>query len=433
MKTFQCPIGFYCPEGSVDKISCPPGRYCPVAGAALWAGYCEEGYYCVLESTTNRPTNLGTEGGNICPTGAYCVGGSSTYTDCPAGTYNPMQGGTKPENCLQCTAGYACPGTGIVNPSLLCTGGYYCEEGSVSQSPSGKECQPGYECPTGSAYPKKCDFHQVQPLSTQLTCTNCPIGSYCYNNQVKLCKKGHYCPGSNVVKPCPIGKWSPTEGLSAEAQCSSCTGGYACETPGIAVLNVKCDGGYYCGTGTSTRAPQSYKCAASQFCPAGSAAATPCTQGYWCGEDLLSVPSGLCQPGYYCPQGALTSTQQICGSGRYCPEGSYTPTLCPEGTYNPDEGAESVNDCVHCTMGQYCATTGLSSPTTDCQQGFYCPLKMNASSNPIYKCPKGHMCPTGSTAPKPCPHGYYQTSTQQWTCANCPLVGIHNKYIYIYI
>ena len=441
--TFECEKGFYCPEGSGDHMPCPAGRYCSKASLAVDEGKCKAGYYCQGESTTDRPTNLATEKGAICPVGTYCELGSSAPTKCPKGTYNPMLGATKPEDCLDCTAGFACPNEETELPTVDCTGGYFCPKGTESATPAAYECQPGYYCPAavdllgvgkgGSAYPRKCEFGKVQTDPGKETCDVCATGKYCENNVINDCKKGHWCPGSNVVNPCPIGKYGDVLGQSTEGDaCKDCLAGWVCDQPGISTLNVMCDGGYYCETGATTKAPSGKKCGKGTYCPPGSAVEVTCTKGQFCAEEGLSNPSGPCQAGHFCIAGATTSTKAICGAGYYCPEGSFEEQDCPIGTYNPNAGAESVNDCVHCEQGQYCETVHLSAPTEKCSAGFYCPVKQSVIEHEAYTCPKGHMCPEGSPAPKPCPFGEFQISTGQPTCNPCPEVH-YLLYIYIYI
>ena len=54
----------------------------------------------------------------------------------------------------------------------------------------------------------------------------------------------------------------------------------------------------------------------------------------------------------------------ICPSGSYCPEGTDEPIECPAGTFNPDMGRMSVSECLDCTGGYHCNTTGKAITVT---------------------------------------------------------------------
>ncbi|XP_052807005.1 uncharacterized protein LOC128236161 [Mya arenaria] len=62
-------------------------------------------------------------------------------------------------DCLPCPAGEYCQGTGLVNPSGVCSPGFFCPEGSSQPSP----CAPG----------------TYAPEQNHTTCITCPVGFYC--------------------------------------------------------------------------------------------------------------------------------------------------------------------------------------------------------------------------------------------------------------
>lgn len=82
-------------------------------------------------------------------------------------------------------------------------------------------------------------------------------------------------------------------------------------------------------------------------------------------------------PGDYCPM------------GEFCIAGSSAGDGCPPGTFLNVTGGETVNDCLPCTGGMYCAGYGNPWPTGDCAQGYYCPVGMNMSMPDEYACPQG--------------------------------------------
>lgn len=48
----------------------------------------------------------------------------------------------------------------------------------------------------------------------------------------------------------------------------------------------------------------------------------------------------------------------VCPTGSYCPEGTDEPVECPAGTFNPDLGRMALSECLDCTGGFHCNTTG---------------------------------------------------------------------------
>lgn len=127
-----CPPGHYCPAGTAFPFKCPIGKYndaynkiaasdCKSCDAGHYGettgltvstctGKCAPGFRCDSGSTTHSP-----EGtlGDRCREGTYCVEGSSSETNCFAGTYNPHKG---QRECLPCPAGFFCIAGDPTNP-----------------------------------------------------------------------------------------------------------------------------------------------------------------------------------------------------------------------------------------------------------------------------------------------------------------------------
>ena len=85
-----------------------------------------------------------------------------------------------------------------------------------------------------------------------------------------------------------------------------------------------------------------------------------------------------CQPGYICEYGDRTPEE--CPPGKYCPVlGSgiiYRKLVydCPVSTWSPWSMRVYKSDCLNCTEGYYCNTTGISNITLlECPKGSYCP------------------------------------------------------------
>lgn len=161
-----------------------------------------------------------------------------------------------------------------------------------------------------------------------------------------------------------------------------------------------------------------------------------------------------------------TQTRKLkhCRTGMYCPEGSIFHTNCPPGTYNPKTQSKSIDDCLPCDPGKYCAREELSAPSGNCAAGYYCAARstsiapqvgneslslwlgessMSAQRNRwrtyqqlhhlMYAqeldsfgngpCPAGSFCRAGATKPEACPKGTYQPSThasESSQCIKCP-------------
>ena len=69
--------------------------------------------------------------------------------------------------------------------------------------------------------------------------------------------------------------------------------------------------------------------------------------------------------------------------------------------------------CMSVYVGSYCGTSGLSSPTAQCDAGYYCPPGQLEASPPAHACTPGHKCPVGSPAELACAAGMYQDEATQ--------------------
>ena len=56
----------------------------------------------------------------------------------------------------------------------------------------------------------------------------------------------------------------------------------------------------------------------------------------------------------------------------------------------------------------YCDQEHLSSPSGDCEMGYYCPTGQVTATPADFTCPLAHYCLTGAAEPSPCPSGSYQ-------------------------
>ncbi|XP_070399343.1 multiple epidermal growth factor-like domains protein 6 [Nothobranchius furzeri] len=398
-----CPTGHYCPPGSSAPRPCPAGFYsdqlngeavqhcrpceagwfCGRAGLVKPQGLCDPGHFCTSGAATSSPVAVAS--GDVCPAGYVCPRGTkySQQHPCPVGTWSSSVGAQNLSSCWPCPPGLYCNSSGLTHPSGPCEKGYYCSGGSMFSKPSdestGDICPTGHYCPMGSAFPIPCPDGTYSNTTGADACDDCPSGTYCLSGEgVQACPVGHYCLGSGVegILPCPPGSYSPQLGLSQVEQCL--------------------------------------------ICPAG----------FYCDDWGLFEPTGLCQAGYYCiagvnfenPDGNFsTGIGGVCPQGRYCPEGTSIPLLCPPGTYSDSLFLMDASGCSPCPAGQFCAGTGLVSPSGRCQAGSYCPGGDTASTGSEGGlCPTSHYCPEASASPMPCLAGTYTNLTGQPACSRCP-------------
>ena len=187
--TGVCTDGHYCPSGTNEPINCTPGKYCSGTSLQAPSGDCTQGYYCLEGSNTATPTTS-TMGG-LCPAGSYCATGSSIFTQCPSGTYNPNTGSTVSTACVTCGAGQKCIGRGLTTPSGTCPAGYYCTQNPFTL----RDCEEGYYCPAGVDAQILCPAGQYNEYTHQSSCTACPVGYYCPQTDTTrkiICPPGSY-------------------------------------------------------------------------------------------------------------------------------------------------------------------------------------------------------------------------------------------------
>ncbi len=244
-----------------------------------------------------------------------------------------------------------------------------------------------YPCPNGT-------FNNV---------TNAQDDSYC-----QLCTPGWYCPWAGMAEPA--------------GQCASgyyCTLGSWSDKP--AVLGNESDSGCHC-PGMSTGG----MCLAGTYCPPGSHQPIECDPGSFCQSDELDSVSGDCMGGHFCSGGTILpnpvndTTGDVCPMGNYCPPGSATATPCDPGTYSDRFANQNMTDCLPCTAGQFCSGFGRDWPNGPCDMGWYCPEGSTVPQPAGNECLPGHMCPQGSADQTPCLSGWYQPVAGQGECLMCP-------------
>ena len=391
-----CPISYYCVAGSSTPVfcpsgtigssvgltastscsSCPSGSFCSQPGLGAATGNCATGYLCTTGSSSSTPT------GSTCPAGGYCAPGFPTQRACPPGSYNPDTGAKDITWCGKCDAGYYCLGSETVAYANPCLAGYYCPVSSYWGKM--QMSAPGYYSAAAAASETSCPIGTFNNLYAQNTCTQCTSGFYCASNamtQPVVCPVGSYCPvSSSTYTSCPAGTFSPRKGVTQLSACTYCTAGMYCAMSSMTAASGLCDPGYFCTFGATTKQPVSSSTASGVY--------------------------GPCAEGYYCPQGSPLSL------------------ACPSGTYQSAPLTYSASQCIPCTLGSYCTSTGLTSVQGACDQGYYCllgtavPRPTTGTENNY--CTTGQYCPTGSSEATSCLAGTYQDENRQASCKNCP-------------
>ncbi len=409
----ECPRGYYCPSPTVvaSQYPCPagsyneeltatastfcsacqPGYYCPLKGQSTYSDVCAEGYVCTGSATVPNPASTT---GNPCPSGYYCASGSSTATECAAGTFYDGTKAIQSSDCQQIPPGkfstLTHATTALLNAATAaqygnCNAGYVCLGGSFSATPAtsaeGKPCPKGSFCPAGSAYDQYCLIGTYSDQTGLATCKSCPTGKYCPDIQTitpTSCIAKYYCPaGSGIPLPCPPGTYSSTIELTASTECSPCPGGMYCEKPATDSVTTQCAAGYVCASGSA------------DYMPSGAT------------YDGSTTLNGFCPVGYYCPLG--TSAPKSCAAGTY-------------------QDAAGNSACKSCKRGYGCPSTGMGVLTTSyqCDMGYLCAGGSTSTSPSSNLCPAGYYCPQGTPVAVRCADGTYQQSLGQGTCNACP-------------
>ncbi|OAF70388.1 hypothetical protein A3Q56_01860 [Intoshia linei] len=452
--SFICPIHHMCPLGSAIPIHCVKGEYQPTTGQKACV-HCLAGKYCpgVITLVDFKIID--------CPTGYYCPDSSHLPTPCPISTFGSSKNLKAKTDCSECTGGYACDEEGLSAPRVKCAAGYFCKKLADHITPTkdanANICPIGYYCVEGTTNPTKCPVGTYGPktgLISLVSCSQCTGGYFCdvagLDKAIKLCPKGYYCPsgakigtqftckaghycveGSSDPTHCPLGTYSALTGNDNILKCIDCDAGKYCDSYGLIGPTGSCNSGYYCPT--KSISPTQSICKIGMYCIVGSSAGTKCADGTFTSTIGQSVCFD-CPAGYQCKslsiiEGNEASTKSICPTGHYCPSKTGLTALeCPEGTYNPLTGQSALNHCLPCLPGKYCTGTGLSSPTGNCDAGYYCTSSMSISK-PVTvassckfggKCRAGYYCPAASINELPCLAGTYSANPGSVSCTTCP-------------
>jgi hypothetical protein len=99
------------------------------------------------------------------------------------------------ESCFTCPTGSYCGGLGLIQPSGLCSAGYYCLTSSTLITPvlaaQGGICLEGFYCPSGAV--------RMIPCEDGYYCTGTGLSVM---DNTNTCEAGYMCyQGSKINKP----------------------------------------------------------------------------------------------------------------------------------------------------------------------------------------------------------------------------------------
>jgi hypothetical protein len=246
-KCKECDFGFICPYEMMESyLPCPSGFICNNTrigttfynheGTVFNKAYaCPVGHYCPEGSLSLGPK---------CKTGNRCPAGSATMEPCLPGTYQDEEG---QDRCILCPYGHTCFNSTTTIPSP-CRKGRVCDQrGLISPV---KLCPDGLVC-----------LERVGIISTNGSDIGLPINRLPDDEELRfkypfispdLCPRGHFCKKGTEKKnsesgilttpqPCNIGEYNDLEG---QAFCKQCPAGFECPEKGLS-YRIPCREGFY--------------------------------------------------------------------------------------------------------------------------------------------------------------------------------------------
>lgn len=369
-----CDLGMFCPFEAMETFNdCPSGYMCnnTQIGTTYWnhtgtvfnkAYPCPVGSYCPQGSLTAGPK---------CEPGNKCPAGSAIMEPCLPGTFQDRGG---QDRCIDCPIGYFCFNSTSINP-IVCTKGRVCDERGLISAV--KLCPEGLVCIGGIA-------------STNNTIEGLPPIKSVDEEEMRerfpfqlpeLCPKGYFCKmgteqrssiAGDLTTPqeCNIGEYNELEGQHV---CKPCPAGFQCPRRGMA-YREPCPEGFY-----RPFDPSTFNCIP---CPEG-------TYGELKNEySVYELENNLAKPGFThvsnctdCPPGVVCIGQNLTlqsfrgkiffyfisiiendeTAWKYCPDGficksgtnltSLNTNPCPKGKFCVF-GMQSEADSLKCLAGK---------------------------------------------------------------------------------
>ena len=445
----QCPAGFYCGGGTLSSsIRYERGiNECSDAKP-----FSEEGSdavndcYASIVCFPGTYLAAGTKQCEVCPTGAYCIGGTFIFdkeksqgiANCDKDSPFSPVGAT---NSAACTTKIVCPAGEYLpiksTECKICPEKGWCPGDKSGFEYSNDKDQGLNWCSDGSSLPGATSEAECGEI--------CGEESYWNGKECDKCKPGYYCPAAVFDKsnsevqgliPCPFATPFTGEGAASvekceatlkcdagqylpkgERVCEKCKAGFYCDgKSGELSYNVNVDQGItQCdskvpfseeGTSDSSKCFDKINCGGGEYLPSGAKSCKKCLRGYYC--DGKSSPysfnansdQGITQ----CDSKAPFSEAGTSDGGK-----CFDKLTCDAGYYLPEGGKE----CAECTSGNYCEKRGDYEFDSSKAQGIEsCP--QDAPNSPAGSKDKGD-CYANVT----CNAGTYLSQKKDGTCSAC--------------
>ena len=463
----ECLAGFYQENGGFDVpdytqggcIRCGVGRFQNQAGKSLCKD-CLPGSFndqlsgiteCKLCEVNTFSADLGRETACIaCKTGKTAAEGSTTCTDCLAGTFENIN-----RECEACASGkYSDDSNAQICKN--CGAGKYVQGGGKTAC---VPCLPGKHGRADSATRSDCEdcaigtASDVAGLTTPCAscgagraavegltkCSDCLAGTFeNINRECEACASGKYSDDSNaqICKNCGAGKYQSDVKKTSCLPCIpgryndqvgqiNCTGCLVNTFAAEAGRSTICEP---CAIGTKA-SPDSAKCTKCDAGEAGTGRNGTCEQcraGHFRGSSDDSMRCRVCPAGY--AAGIQGSTVCIkCQRGKFVSKkGQSECETCPGGWLQIDEGQ---SNCTEAQKGTIILGGGTSSVVVPlgsfikadgsdfeaCTAG----TKGNKEKSECTPCPAGKTSFAGSMSCIPCGKGKFSVDGGQ-LCLSCP-------------
>ena len=247
----KCPLGTICP-GFAREVPepCPPGYVCDAVGLPTPSKRCPAGHYCLQNTLTPDPLSALDIGAMLRASPIALDETQFRPLPCLPATY--------------CTQGVENNVTneGVYTQPQPCKEGSYCEWGTSDNtfvvagdvSSPMLPCPPGNYCPKGTYIPIPAPRGNFAPREGNTAAAMCLPGLYTHYEGFQTClacPAGYECAADGTYKPtvcrsgtvrslrdsitcknCPMGTWSPFQGVTDESLCIPCNPGLVCSSEG---------------------------------------------------------------------------------------------------------------------------------------------------------------------------------------------------------